>query len=332
VTEQLLAITEETKYKDTLSLHCLWVIKGVLRPQLGKVYLTQLCERDERAVKSEFVKDGFHFMDVHMGEENKREESNQSERNEPKQEKSKDPVEKILSGDARLIEEGEKEILSNRSEQIKRLLDIVKDTALRTKNRPAVVAAIELLGELRAAETAPELAQMLLFGNKKDIHDQRKMKEPLPPDETSPAVAALIKIGIPSLKPVTEQLLAITKETKDKYSLSLHCLWVIKGILKPQIGKAYLTQLCGKDERAAKSEFVKDGFNFMDAFMFEEKKPEESKQSERSEPEQEKTAPKPVERQETAKEEPNWLLPGLIIIGVVIAGVVIFSLLRRRKA
>jgi hypothetical protein len=249
------------------------------------------------------------------------------------QEDSKDPVEKILSGDARLTEEGEKEILFNRSQQIKRLLDIVKDTALRTKNRPAVVAAIELLGELKVAEAAPELARMLLFGEEEDIHTPRHiMQTPPPPDISSPAVAALIKIGIPSLKPVTEQLVSITRNTPDKDVLYLYSLWVIKGVLRPQLGKAYLAQVCERDERVANGGSVKDGLRFMDIYMFEEKKLEGSKQSEPNEPKQEKTAPKPIERHETVREGTDWLLPGLIIIGIVIAGVVVFLLLRRGKA
>lgn len=185
-----------------------------------------------------------------------------------KPQKDDDPLEKILSGDKNKIKEGKMEILKHRKEQIEGLLKIVNDTKLRTKNRGAMVAAIELLGELRAEESVPVLVQLLLFGKKGDIHDSGFIKKlPLPPDQAAPAVKALIKIGIPSLKPVTEQLVKITKETKDYNTLALHCLCVIKNVLGPELGKAYLTQLIKSNKHAAKSRFVTDGLHFMDVYI-----------------------------------------------------------------
>lgn len=185
-----------------------------------------------------------------------------------KPQKDDDPLDKILSGDRNKIEEGKMEIVKRRKQQIEELLKIVNNITLRTKNRGAVVAAIELLGKLRAVEAVPSLIQLLLFGKKGDIHDPgQTLRFSAPPPEAASSVRALIKIGTPSLKPVTEQLVKISKETADYETLALHCLWVIKDVLGPELGKVYLTQLIKNDERAAKSRFVTDGLHFMDIYI-----------------------------------------------------------------
>ena len=136
---------------------------------------------------------------------------------------------------------------------------------MRRKDRAAVVTAIELLGELRAREAAPTLVQMLLFGKDADIHDSRMPgKQPPPPHDASPAVAALMKIGVPSLKPLTDRLVAITTNTQDNDTLSLYCYWPVEKILGPELGKEHLMLLCKRDNRAKESEFVKIAIDFMD--------------------------------------------------------------------
>ena len=178
-----------------------------------------------------------------------------------------DVLEKLLSGKPDVVDRGKTELLAQRERQIGRLLEIVNDATLK-KNRAAFLAAVEVLGELRAEQAAPALTRFLLVGKKMDIHD--RYEDPAIralPHHAAPTVQALVSIGTPSLKPVTEQLVAITERTRDKYTLQLHCHWVIKGVLGPRLGKAYLTQLCERDPRARDSAFVKEGFDFMDLFM-----------------------------------------------------------------
>ena len=88
------------------------------------------------------------------------------------QDESNDPVEKLLSSASKKRLEGKKEILEQRKKLIERLLKLVKDPELKKKNRAAVVAAIELLGELRAEEAVPVFMNMLLFAAREDVYDR----------------------------------------------------------------------------------------------------------------------------------------------------------------
>ena len=174
-------------------------------------------------------------------------------------------LEKLRSPRAEEVDEAKATLLAEQKDLTRGLIAIVSDPELRQTNRHAVLSAIELLGELRAPEAAEPLCDLLLYGWKGDISDPTRfpMKFPLP-DEAAPAVPALTKIGIPALKPVTEKLIAIQEDTADWGSLQLHCLWVIKDILGPRLGKAYIAHLLESDQRAARSQIVKDGLRFMD--------------------------------------------------------------------
>jgi hypothetical protein len=160
---------------------------------------------------------------------------------------------------------GKAQIVAERKRCIAQLLAIIKSTELRKNNREAVLAAVELLGRLRAEEAAPVLTEMLLFGWRGDITDKNRWgKLPLPPDKATPVVPALARIGTPSLHHVKEKLLSIGQEDANKNTWKLHCLWVIKDILGPELGKAYLENLLKEDKRAKGNEWVKDGLRFMD--------------------------------------------------------------------
>jgi len=175
----------------------------------------------------------------------------------------------FLSGDARARKEAIGELRASRASRIKGLIRIVEDPLLRVPRREVVVSAIQLLGELRAREAVRPLVGLLLYGRRADIHDlpRREIgKQPEPPDAAAPAVLALIQIGAPSLGPVTERLVTIAEDAKDKNHLWLHCLWVIKGVLGPRLGKAYLEQLRATDERARASAFVSRGLRFMHTY------------------------------------------------------------------
>lgn len=180
---------------------------------------------------------------------------------------TKGPLAKIISEKRTLREEGKKEIRTRRKEVIGELLQIVNDVDLRRENRAAVLAAIELLGELRAKEAVPVLVSLLRFGRTGTIQDRPVRRIPEPPHLRAPAVQALIDIGVPSLGPVTKQLVALTDETEAKYVLQLHCLWVIKGVLGPKLGKAHVNILLKTNKRAQKSKFVAEGPHFMDVFI-----------------------------------------------------------------
>jgi len=177
-------------------------------------------------------------------------------------------VARLRSPRAEEVDQAKAELLAERQELISELLKIVGDSELRQTNRRAVLTAIELLGDLRAAEAAEPLSDLLLYGWKSEIRDSMERgRIPPPPDKAAPAVPALSKIGVPALRPVTEKLIAIQEDTENRNRLQLHCLWVIKDILDPRLGKAYIAHLLETDERAANSRSVKDGLNFMDVFL-----------------------------------------------------------------
>jgi hypothetical protein len=175
---------------------------------------------------------------------------------------------RLRSPRAREVDEARARLLAEERDLTRELLRIVGDSGLRNTNRHAVLSAIALLGDLRAAAAAGALCDLLLYGWEGDIRDP--MHDPLKvprPDVAGPAVPALSKIGIPALKPVTEKLIAIQEGTENRGRLQLHCLWVIKDILGPRLGKEYIAHLLETDERAANSQFVKDGLRFMDLQM-----------------------------------------------------------------
>lgn len=96
-------------------------------------------------------------------------------------------------------------------------LRTIKHPALRKSNRSAVVAAIKLLGELRTKEAAPVLAELVLFGPREDAQDGDCLRAMVPsPHNAAPGVLAPIRIGMPALPPVTEQLLAITDASGEQ--------------------------------------------------------------------------------------------------------------------
>jgi len=154
-------------------------------------------------------------------------------------------------------------VLAHRKTVAEQLIRVAADRDLAQDNRGAIVDAVELLGELRVAEAVPVLSEMLLFGREGTIHDMEEESRPAPPDITSPAVRALIKIGMPALPILTDKLLAIREGTPDKSTLALNCFWVIKGILGPRLGLAYIVQLREDNPSARNDALLQDGLRFM---------------------------------------------------------------------
>ena len=80
-------------------------------------------------------------------------------------------LDRIASAKPSDRKQAREEILKQRTELIAGLIRIINDAHLRKSNRPAVVAAIEVLGELRAAKAAPALVSLLRFGRERDFTD-----------------------------------------------------------------------------------------------------------------------------------------------------------------
>jgi len=156
--------------------------------------------------------------------------------------------------DKGLLESKDK-IVASYNDSVARIVSVLANKKIRESDRPTTVAAIELAGTLRAKEAVPHLVNLLLYGKKGDIKDLMDIgRIPPPPDSASPAVQALIDIGVPSLEPVCKKLVSTSKPTKNKSTLRLHCVWVIWKILGTDLGMEYLL-LCQKKYPEAKEVF-----------------------------------------------------------------------------
>lgn len=96
--------------------------------------------------------------------------------------------------------------------------------------------AIILLGDLRAAESVPILLENVEYRNPRILGggtDEMAAGEGHP---WYPATESLIKIGMPSVGPVTEKLGGYAENCLGRRL----CLVVLKGILGPRLAKAHL--------------------------------------------------------------------------------------------
>jgi len=184
----------------------------------------------------------------------------------PKPATGADPTAGLTSEDHAVLLDAQQRIRQRRGRLIAELLRIVRDERLRRENRAAVIVAIQLLGDLRAKEAAPVLAGLLRFGYRGELTDSHFRRIPDHPHKRGPAVKALIQIGVPSIEPVAEQLLAMSKATEHQAVLQRHCLWVIRGVLGPDLATEYLKGLIETDERAKDNDFVKQGLRFMELY------------------------------------------------------------------
>ena len=107
----------------------------------------------------------------------------------------------VTSDDEAKRTEAYQQVVKERKEMIRYLLLAISSEQMQENNRPGVVAAIELLGEIRASEAVTALADLLLYGATKGVEyppdgSRRELRNPR---KSFPAVDALIKIGKPSL-------------------------------------------------------------------------------------------------------------------------------------
>ncbi|MHC4248337.1 MAG: hypothetical protein ACYS9X_04340 [Planctomycetota bacterium] len=168
---------------------------------------------------------------------------------------------KLVSADWRFSVEGSDDIKRLRANMVRELVAITEDQATRTARRHVVVLAIGLLGELRAEEAVEPLLGLLLYGRQRDLVPRDYLERIPDPENDSPAVAALVGIGTPSLEPVTEVVLGLEYGTKDMGWNSLrsaYCFHVIERVLGKDLELPYLKALVEKHEHAAGSRFITD--------------------------------------------------------------------------
>lgn len=150
-------------------------------------------------------------------------------------------------------------------QSVARVIEVIADKQKRETDRPSVIAAIEVAGRLRVKEAVPHLTELLLYGRKGNIADSEELsKIPAPPPKRAPAVQALIRIGMPSVEPAFEKWIRISATTKNRNTLGLHCLWIIKDVLGVDLAKAYM--LMRQKDFPDKKEAFAEAMNFLDVF------------------------------------------------------------------
>lgn len=146
--------------------------------------------------------------------------------------------EKLLSGKEDQIALARKEILDQRTATVNMLISIIQDKNLQETNRPAVLAAACLLGNLRAPEAIPALLDIIL------LFEYGWYEAPpagvLSWVNGSPAGDALIKIGLPAVNPLVMRLVSDDKSIRDPISTRYLCGFVIEDILGYHLTAQYL--------------------------------------------------------------------------------------------
>jgi len=149
--------------------------------------------------------------------------------------------EALLSGKQKQMDQARKEILDHRAETINMLIEIIKDKNLQETNRPAVVAAAKILGDLRAKEAIPALLEIILLSEDGWYKDSNETMS-LPLDRRTYASDALVKIGLPALKPVTERLLSRNKSLVNPTNTGTICYYIIEYLLGYRLAEQYFVQ------------------------------------------------------------------------------------------
>jgi hypothetical protein len=156
--------------------------------------------------------------------------------------------ERLRSDDERNLWRARSQLLDERKQLVDDLCSIVTDEKMQGNNIPAVVNAINLLGDLRAAQATPYLLKMIRFDRLRGMSDPSAAVFRIPgpatvdPDSMSkenPCVGALINIRIPPTELIPEMMrngvyceyyLAVLLGTQGKF--------VATAILKAELEKA----------------------------------------------------------------------------------------------
>jgi hypothetical protein len=164
-------------------------------------------------------------------------------------------VERLRSADAAVRAKAQDEIRSEYNETVQALEALVEETlkdyeeekvgiAFREgkgydpKYRPAA-SAMQLLGDMRAVHAVPLLVRHLDFFC--PIREQMLSTGPSP--EEIPALGALIKIGLPSVRPVLE------RHSTEGVPVPVVAYWLVKGVLGGEgIAEAYLTRAVAEEQ------------------------------------------------------------------------------------
>ena len=150
---------------------------------------------------------------------------------------AQDQVKAIATGTSEEADLVKTEIIQARKRTIQSLIAVVTDKKLQQEKKPAVVCAIDLLGELRAEESAPSIAELIDFSTTVNV-DAPIMRLPIIGGRDFPAAVALARIGLPSMP----QVLEMVRNRGNKFWVNMTAAWVSVRILGPlaETGQTHL--------------------------------------------------------------------------------------------
>jgi len=165
-------------------------------------------------------------------------------------------VDSLISSDPVHIERVKEDMLATRKERVEGLIGIIKDKDLLWNRPPTVMAAVQILGEMRAVEAAKPLVDIIRYPDVRPPWGPRQYNSrtpwpkrmwPLPwwsaPEEGS-VCEALVKIGRPCLPAVLETL-----SWTDDPTHTGRCLQVLYFVLgRDGAESALRAAVAGKEE------------------------------------------------------------------------------------
>lgn len=150
----------------------------------------------------------------------------------------------LLSKDAKLRGQAVSRILEERKKDISILVaHVIQDERMYRENPDALVAAMKLLGKMRATEAVGILAEHL------DFQDPRPYFGPYSLRRGREAVDALIEIGKPSVPAVIREVLR--EKNRMNYVKMMCAVEVIERVEGKEMGVFYLRNLFEKNSDPA---------------------------------------------------------------------------------
>ena len=141
---------------------------------------------------------------------------------------------KVRVAAAERLERGRKNIVSCLVRIVERVKPHaqVKLTAENLKEPTSAVLAMRLLGEFRATEAVPSLVLRIDYLDSRTAISGRYYRT----EESFPAAAALVKIGMPAIGPVLDKLGQYKGDCRGREL----CAWVLKKVLGEKLVKMRL--------------------------------------------------------------------------------------------
>lgn len=119
-------------------------------------------------------------------------------------------AEKFEANDNRVAIITMKELVEEREQMINYLRSLLKSNVIKNGKRRVVCSIVDLLGEYRASQAIEEMLDLILYHYDVDLGvTNGSMRRKDPAVWSVPAVRALVKIGIPAIPKILENIKAV---------------------------------------------------------------------------------------------------------------------------